>query len=268
MSRTRELYSILVNEKVDLQKRNKKLEKQLKDNNLEALRHENDRLKQLLQVNGITYDRLLPVVNGLPTATQPQELHVTAGAQMPTINRHISPIQSQTSTLNGYQNSLQSHDSFNSQPSSFAASQSDTHAAMRQQYMGNTTTIVSNSPQQHMPPSASPVSPSQPPMQEGLFQYHHQHPASMGGSTYAASVPNSVPNSGRPSPTHTDTLSRKTSRQDSGGIDSMLVDSSSTFRPPVGQGIVDGRVVRNTSDERVKQLNMNHDQLGIDFVLA
>ena len=74
--------------------------------------------------------------------------------------------------------------------------------------------------------------------------------------------------SGRPSPSHPDSLSRKTSRQDSGGIDSMLVDGSSSFRPPVGQGIIDGRVVRNTSDERVKQLEMDHDQLGIDFVLA
>ena len=228
-------------------------------------------MKQLLQVNGITYDRLLPVAGGPTPVTRPQQQpqSFSVEPQMATNKRQISPTHSHLPILNGHQPAFQSQASFNTQPSSFPAGQMDTHPALRQPTLGNTTTITSHGAQPNIPTSTTSVSPSQTSMQDVRGQYHQHHPASTSGSSYAPSLPTSVSLSSRTTPTQIGSLSRETSLQDSNPINSVVATSSaSSFRPPVGQGLVNGRVQRNRSEERIKQVGMDHDQYGIDFVLT
>ena len=257
----REAFTHVVSEKQRYQCRAYKAEQQLKDANIDAMKHDNDRLKQLLHVNGIAFDRLVSVANAshLPTRSDSR----------PSVEGQHSPLSSRQASVGNQQPPVPARQrSFPSQQSSIVNPLADVHPALRQQ---PGTTLSSSSPGLHRilsneTTAASPVSltTSHNPSAGGVNDFNNA--ASMTGSTYASSLPSPISNiCQQPQPYLASTCTNHTHNHDTFNTG---VSEASTFRPPLGQGLVDGRVVRNNSDERILQRDMNHDQLGVEFVLA
>ncbi|KAL9127919.1 MAG: hypothetical protein Q9217_003305 [Psora testacea] len=263
VARMRETFTHVVGEKQRYQRRAQRAEQQLKDAGIEAMRHENERLKQLLQVNGITYDRLLPAVGSLPTPTK-SESHAFVDNQTSAHNTQQASPPNQQNSSTGRQHS------FNGQQSPFTSTPVNFHPAIRQQPGAAPTT---STPALHRALSnesatASPIAltPSHTSSMGGYNDF--SKPASISGSTYPSNLPSPLASAHQPPHSHgacSNGLPHP--HQTPTTIDTVISDTS-PFRPPVGQGLVDGRVICNNSDERIEQRDINHDQLGVEFVLA
>ena len=304
----REQYVELVNLHKRTERRAVKAEETVKDPEVEMLKHENDRLKQLLQASGIAFNLVVPhgptapatnpqlpksrnagsrtmkqqhapqskplvneQITGLDPFSQPlsngkvpksypqQAQSLNHGQPHPT-HHHVDHSNCQHPSTNGYQQSSAY------QQNSFSAEPMDTHPAYRQQ-LDHSISMASQDSRASS--SVSPISPISPPRASSQNDYNAYQSSSFGGSSFGNAVATPTTMQSRQSPTYAESsISLQTSHPESDIIDSIISESSSAFRPPIGQGFVDGRVVRNTSDERIKQQQMDHDQLGIEFVLA
>ena len=256
VNRLKEAYARLAVESTSFKNRAQTAEQQLSES--ETLKHENDRLKQLLQVNGITYDRLLPVTNGLDIPTQTQTS--TAGHVL-SLQRHVSPLHGQLNSANQQQQSPAQGFNFNSMPSSFPSSSSDSGQKM----MGGTDITPFQEPQRIFSESGMSASPSSVTSSQESNGYHSH--SSTNGSSFTQSVltPISTTNGSSPMYPAVPHLHRQTSSN----IDSVISDSGvPPFVPPVGRGLANGAVSQNTGDESVLRRALDDDQLAIDFVLA
>ena len=263
VARMRETFTHVVSDKQRYQRRAYKAEQQLKEVHPEAVRHENERLKQLLQVNGITYDRVVPSPNGLPTPTRSESRPFLDGRQTPLSSR-------QAHFTNQHSSSAGHLPSFSNQQSSFSSAQSDAQPALRQQYgLGPTLPApgihraLSNESATTSSNSLTPTHISNTPTFNDFTA-----PASVNGSAYLSGLTSPLTGVNQTPHSHeTSSNCQGHSYHPQHTIDTVISHTPS-FRPPVGQGFVDGRVVRNNSDERIQQRDMNHDQLGVEFVLA
>ena len=215
----------------------------------QALRQENERLKQLLQVHNISYDQVVAAPTDVRTPTQTQ--HATH-EQMSNASRQVSP--------QAYRTDQQQLINFNDLPPSYMSTPSDTQTLQP----GGIDIVGSDIPHRTLSNGGSSTSPSSLASSQGGFSHFSQ--ASTGGSSYAqraitpVSTTRSSPSFGMPA--------RHIQHEDSSTIDTVISNTSSNFRPPLGQGLVNGKVVRNASDERTQQKELDHDQMAVDFVLA
>ena len=235
---------------------------------MENLSHENERLKQLLTVNGITFDRLVPFNHAQPPISQPQtatypngQMQYPQQQQFPHNHAHQHPMPNHRTNLNHRQNP-------------FPTNPMETHPPYRQQMVGSMPAFPQRDHLQNMSNVPTVTTPSQISASEVSSRGPHgpiPHSTSA-SSGYGSSVPTPVSATGsdRPSPTNTSSaISRQTSCQElSGTIDTMISPTSSMFYPTANQAADNGRNARDTSDVRIKQEALDRDQLGVEFVLA
>ena len=256
----RETFTHVVAEKQRFQRHAHRLEQQLKASNIEAVIHENERLKQLLQVNGITYDRLLPTATALPTPTSSESQ--AFGYSQPSIpNGHRAPSANQSSSPNGHPHV------FNSQQSPFPNAPTDLHTSLRQ-YSGGPPTMSTPELQRASSNETTTASPVASTSSHASSTGGFPKPPSIPGSTFASSFPSPLPNTVQPPQPHGASSNYFAHSHQIPKVIDKVVSDPSNFHPPLGQRSVNGRVVRNGSDERIQQRDINHDQLGVDFVLA
>ncbi|KAL9102179.1 MAG: hypothetical protein Q9163_002653 [Psora crenata] len=244
VARMRETFTHVVNEKQRYQRRAYKAEQQLKDANIEAMKHENERLKQLLQVNGITYDRLVPVATGLPTPTQ-LEPHAFGEIQPNPLGIQHPPSRIQQPSGSGH------HHSFNNHQTSFPGSAMSTHTVLGQQ-TGVSRTASSPKLDQAMSNGTTTMSPS------ALTSF--SQPASITETAYPSDLPSPLGSAKQTSHSHAAPWNCPPPSLETSNPAGAMMSDASTFQ--------EGRSVRNKSDERIQQQDINHDQLGVEFVLA
>ena len=256
MTRLREKYAQLCKETDILRKRAHMADQQLSGGSYEVLRHENERLKQLLQVNGINYDRILPVTNGLPTPTQSQDF---APGQASMIQPNISPPTRQ------YYGASQQPQGLIFDSTSFALPSSSADSSKTMTQTSDNMDITSPSIPQQNYNNVLSHSPSSVSSSQHSFSYHSH--SSTNGSNYPPQAPTPVSTTNRSSPVYP--MNHQMQQNNADTIDSVIANCNpSNFRPTVAQTSANGGSMPTLNDEPAIKNDMDDGQLAINFVLA
>lgn len=223
-------------------------------NDIQIIKRENELLKRLLDMHGITYD-LKPQIATPPPSTG--QLSVGQPSLSPSHNHSFSQPSRQQRP---------SDIDFNSTPYRMGSASEASHNTNNNSIDMDNSALASGNAYPHFPNgNMSPASSAISSHSQGSLGFHSQSHSSTNGSSFAPTGLTPSSNTARSSPIYP--ASQQPTDPDT--IDSILEESNTpTYEPGYYHGAPNGNGVGHHSQDGVITPIAEHDQSAVDFILA